>query len=858
MAFVSLDWLKDHVEVLPDTDVEKLAKDLVKVGLEEESIVPPAVTGPLVVGKVVKRIPEEQKNGKTINYCRVDVGEYNDQPGEGKEPSDIPSRSIICGAHNFVEGDYVVVSLPGTVLPGGFEIATRKTYGHISDGMICSGRELGLSDEHDGIILLEELLGKGNVPPVGTNIISLLGLDKEALEINITPDRGYCFSMRGVAREYSHSTGAKFTDYGLAKNLSSPLPIPNDKGFKVVVDDKNPIRGNIGCNRFVTRIVNNINPKATTPDWMKERLTLAGMRPISFIVDISNYVMLDLGQPNHIYDLDKLDSQIVVRRAHEGEKLTTLDDVERTLTDEDLLICDGKDGKRVLGIAGVMGGAETEVTDTTVNVLVEAAQFDPVSIARTSRRHKLPTQASKRFERGVDPLLADVAAQKIVQYLVEYGSGVVNEGVTDVNTVCPCPVITMKYDEPAKLVGVEYTAEQIDSVLEQIGCEIVEKTDQAISVRPASWRSDIYNSACLIEEIARLIGYDEIPSIPLNTFAESGLNKSQKAVRKVANALSDGAMTEVLSYPFVSNVWDKMELDDEDIRRKAIKLSNPLAENEPYLRTSILDSLIEIGVRNVSRSNTDFAIYEIGMVYDGSEVEFMELPSAENRPSDETIQALYKATPKQPTHVGGVLVGNAVPNTILGAERPYDWADALDYVYRIADSLQVAVKVKQAAYQPYHPGRCAGVYIGEGNAEILIGHAGQLHPKVAKNYNLPTNTCIFELNLSALIEQKSDNPIQLKAVSTYPLAKEDIALVVDEQIPAGEILDVILQCGKDLIEDVKLFDVYRGDQVDEGKKSLTFALRLRTDHTITSEESHGLRKKIVKKTGKLFGATLRS
>lgn len=858
MAYVPLEWLSDHVEVKKGTDAEQLAKDLVRVGLEEETILPPPVTGPLVVGKVISRIPEEQKNGKTINYCRVDVGEYNDQPGEGKEPSDIPSRSIVCGAHNFVEGDYVVVSLPGAILPGEFEIATRKVYGHISDGMICSAKELGLSEQSDGIILLKELLGEGNIPPVGSDLVKLLGLDEEILEINITPDRGYCFSMRGVAREYSHSTGAKFTDHGLATNLKKPLPKPNSKGYKVVIDDQMPLRGEAGCDRFVSRIVENIDPESETPKWMQNRLKAAGMRPISFIVDISNYAMLDLGQPNHIYDLDKLEDRITVRRAQNDEKIITLDDTEYLLHNEDLVICDGSHGQRIIGLAGVIGGTETQVTKDTKNVLIECAHFDHISIARTSRRHKISTQASKRFERGVDPLLADVAAEKIVQYLVEYGHGVVNEGVTDINNLKQQPLIAMRYDEAEKLVGVPYTKEQIDTVLTQIGCEIVEKSPEKVIVKPASWRSDIYCSACLIEEIARLIGYDKIPSTPVLAPAGTGLTKFQKSVKKVADTLSNAGLSEVLSYPFVGNVWDKMEIDLDDSRRKAIKLSNPLTDETPFLRTSILDSLIDVATRNVSRGNTDFGVYELGMVYDGTEVEFVNLPSADHKPDRQTIEALYKATPKQPTHVAGVLVDNICPTNVLSATRKYDWADAIDYAYRIGEILSVPLIAKQAEYKPYHPGRTAGIYVQKDDRQILVGYAGQLHPKILKKFNLPESTCAFEINLSTIIENISDLPIQIMPISTYPLAKEDIALVVDESVAVGPIIETIYECGNNLLESVKLFDIYRDEKIGAGKKSLTFALRMRSDHTITSGESNSLRKKIVKKTGKLFGASLRA
>ena len=390
MPMVPMSWLRDYVDADPAMTTEELAAALVRVGLEEETIHPARVSGPLVVGRVLTRDEFEASNGKLVNYCRVDVGEHNDAPGTGKEPSDLPSRGIICGAHNFEVGDYVVVSLPGAVLPGPFEIAARKTYGHVSDGMMCSARELGLGDDHNGIIILQKDFPDAELPAVGHSVISFLGLGEEVLEINVTPDRGYCFSMRGVAREFSHSTGAAFRDPGLVGTLVDSVPEANEAGFPVVVADNAPIHGRVGADRFVTRIVRGVNPKAPTPRWMVERLEMAGMRSLSLAVDITNYIMLDLGQPMHAYDLSALAAPIVVRRARAGEELTTLDEVTRTLDPEDLVISDspsGEEGSRLLGIAGVMGGAYSEVEDSTTDILLAAAHFDAVSVARSSRRH---------------------------------------------------------------------------------------------------------------------------------------------------------------------------------------------------------------------------------------------------------------------------------------------------------------------------------------------------------------------------------------------------------------------------------------------------------------------------------------
>ena len=413
MPYVPLEWLGEHAEVPAGLDVPALAAALVKVGLEEEEIHAAAVTGDLVVGKVLSLVKETHSNGKTVNYCRVDVGPFNDAPGTGKEKSELASRGIICGAHNFEVGDHVVVALPGTVLPGPFAIAARKTYGHVSDGMICSERELGLGEDHGGIIVLERRWDE--IPEPGTNVLPLLGLGEELLEINVTPDRGYCFSMRGVAREFSHSTGAAFVDP--ASRYTAPEPTAD--GFRVEVRDDSPIHGQVGCDRFVTRVVRGIDPNAASHEWMVRRLRQAGMRPISLAVDITNYVMLDLGQPMHAYDLAKMREPIVVRRAAGGETLVTLDDVERTLDPEDLLITDD-DGARVLALAGVMGGASTEIDEGPSDVLLEAAHFDPITVARTARRHKLPSEAAKRFERGVDPQLPAVAAQRAAELHQEF------------------------------------------------------------------------------------------------------------------------------------------------------------------------------------------------------------------------------------------------------------------------------------------------------------------------------------------------------------------------------------------------------------------------------------------------------
>ncbi|RAX24052.1 MULTISPECIES: phenylalanine--tRNA ligase subunit beta [unclassified Actinomyces] len=884
MPYVPIEWLREHVDVPVGTTAAELAADLVKVGLEEERIVPPAVTGPLVVGRVLTREAKEQKNGKIINYCRVDVGQYNDAPGTGKEPSELPSRGIVCGAHNFEAGDHVVVSLPGAVLPGDFAIAARKTYGHISDGMICSERELGLGDDHSGIIVLERWLAAHGrdgepVPAPGSDAIGLLGLGEEVLEINITPDRGYCFSMRGVAREYSHATGAAFTDPADATNperFPQGIAPAGADGFPVhFAEDTAPIHGRPGVDRYVARVVRGIDPSAASPKWMQDRLIAAGMRPISLAVDVTNYVMLDLGQPLHAFDLNKLAAPIVVRRARPGETLAFLDEVTRNLDGEDLLITDSPsgEGSRPLVLAGVFGGAETEIDAETTDVLIEAAHFDPVSIARSARRHKLPTESSKRNERGVDTELAPVAAQRAVDLLVQYGGGTADAVATDVNrTVAPQP-ITIRADAAQRLTGVAYGTARVTELLRAIGCT-VESAGTAVdgvellAVTPPTWRPDLVGAAHFAEEVARLDGYDNIASIVPVAPAGTGLTFRQRARRDVVRALADAGLTQVLSYPFIGDVHDRLELPADDPRRVAVRLANPLADDAPLLRTSVLDSLLEVARRNVSRGLEDVAVFEVGSVTHPAGTVPAPIPGVDHRPSDAEIAALNAGIPAQPTHVGVVLAGDRERAGVLGTGRPWDWADAIALVRTVAGALGVDVEVgaPQTPYAPWHPGRTAEVRlpaVRQGRELVpgaLIAHAGELHPRIARNIGLPPRACAIELDLEPLLAAAADaGVLQVRPVSTFPAAKEDVALVVDESVTAAAVEQVVREAAGDLADEVRLFDVFRGPQLGEGRKSLAFSLRLRAaDRTLTAEETAAVRKRVVKRAAKRLGAQLRA
>ena len=822
--------------------------DLVKVGFEEEAVHRPtdALRGPVVVGQVLSLVKEPQSNGKTINWCQVRVvpeGQEQTLTGKGIDPSGV--QGIVCGAHNFVEGDKVVVTLPGAVLPGDFHISARKTYGHMSAGMIASVRELGIGEDHDGILVLSRI---GLDPEIGTDAMELLGLYDEAAEINVTPDRGYAFSIRGVAREYAHATGTVFTDP--ASKVSAPASLTG--GYGVKINDDAPIYGNPGCDRFVARTVRGVDATRPTPPWMSSRLRLAGIRSISLPVDISNYVMLELGQPLHFYDQDKLSGDIVVRRAVTGEKLTTLDGKERALDPEDLLITDDSGP---IGVAGVMGGASTEVSDATSTVLIEAAHFEEVSIARSRRRHKLPSEASKRFERGVDWQVANIAAQRAVDLLVELAGGTADETGTDVGTAPDAVSIALPAAFAAQRIGIDFTEEQIVTSLEDLGA-VVEKSDGGWTVSAPSWRQDLETKEDLSEEIARLVGYDQIPATLPVAPPGRGLTRVQQQRRRLIQSLADAGLTEVLAYPFVSKTAnDTFGVAEAGAPRTAVKLANPISEEHGYLRTSVLPGLIEVAKRNHSRGFRDLALFEAGLVFlPGESVGTASIPPLGVKPADEVLDALYDGVPAQPLHVAAVLTGHDSPAAAGHTPRLWDWADALDIARLIGDVLGVEVVVAQGQHQAFHPGRAAQLSLRTGE---VVGYAGELHPKLLAASDMPARSVALEINADALFEAAAD-VIVARHISTFPVATQDVALVVPQEIPADEVLAALREGAGELLEDVALFDVYAGKGIEDGKKSLAFGLRFRAnDRTLTADEASAARESAVAVAAERFGAVQR-
>jgi phenylalanyl-tRNA synthetase beta chain len=766
-------------------------------------------------------------------------------------------RGIVCGASNFDTGDWVVVSLPGAVLPGPFEISARKTYGHVSDGMVCSARELGIGEDHSGIIVLtrQGFAAQDLVP--GADALAMLGLGEQVLEINVTPDRGYCFAIRGVAREYALSTGAAFTDQGAP---SSDQRLPASGGFAVELADDAPIHGQPGCARFVAQVIRGVAADAPSPAWMQRRLTQAGMRPLGLAVDVTNYVMLDLGQPLHAYDLAGLAEPIVVRRARPGEHLVTLDGQDRALDVEDLLITDSPDGVRgvrAVGLAGVMGGKESETAAATTDLLVEAAWFDPISIARSARRHKLSSEAAKRFERGVDTALQRVAVARVVELLARYGGGVADESLTDVDLTPAPPALELALGLPARLVGVPYAPDEVRETLEAIGCQVGPGEGRALVTVP-SWRPDLRAPEDLVEEVARVRGYDQIPSIVPHAAPGSGLTFAQRARRAVADVLVADGLVEVLSYPFVGpGDLDALGLPAQDQRRRAVRLANPLVDAQPLMRTSLLATLLDTARRNVSRGAGDLGLFELGLVtLPGPGAPPAPVLVGGTRPSAQVLAAVRDAVPAQPRHVAGVLAGAREPSGWWGAGRRVEPGDAIEAVRAVARVLGVQVDLVAVEQAPWHPGRCAQVRTVDG---AVVGHAGELHPQVVAAFELPARAVAFELDLDALVAAGAGAPVQARAVSTFPVAKEDIAVVVDAQVPVARVLEVVRAAAGELAEDVRLFDIYTGSQVPAGTRSLAFALRLRAaDRTLTASDAVAVRDAVVAAVGEQLGGSLRA
>jgi phenylalanyl-tRNA synthetase beta chain len=761
---VPVSWLKEYVAF--DEPIEQVAARLVISSCEVDRIVKrgvPDANGNLqhyLVGKVVEA--GKHPNADRLQLCRVDVGD--------KEP-----RQIVCGAWNFGAGATVAIALPGAVLPDGQKLEQAKLRGEVSNGMILSERELELGVDHSGILVLED------GPEPGTPLADVLPLTDDVLELETGHNRPDLLSVYGIAREVAALLGAE-----LAPPPGTDPPRAEDEPVAVQVEDFD------GCPRYIGRTFRDVRV-APSPPWLKARLLAAGMRPISNIVDITNYVMLGLGNPLHAFDQAKLaERRIVVRRAHKGEQMRTLDDTLRELDERDLLIADAGHG---VAIAGIMGSLESEVDEQTTEVLLEAANFEPLTIHRTAERLRLRTEGSNRWEKGVDPYLAEQAAKLATELFVGL-AGARWTGDLDVRRELPeRPVVHLRPERTDFLVGLRTAPDDQRVILERLGFDV--SADWNVTV--PTWRArDVTREADVIEEVARF-RLDDVPfTLPERRLMFGRLSKEQRLRRAVEEVLVGCGFSEAYN-------WSLVPEDDDP---NAIRLPEPLSVEQAVLRTTLRRGLVESAQRNVDAGADDVALFEIARVY---------LPSGEKLPEERW-------------RLGGIASGG--------------FARAKGVVETLHDALKVELRV-EAAKQPFlHPGKAA---------RLDAGWVGELHPSL-----LEGSWGIFELDLATLFAAVPE-VVHYEDVISYPPVRQDLAFVVGEDVPAGALVEAAREAAGDELREMRPFDVYRGEQVGPGKKSIAFAVTFQSDEkTLTDAEAAQLRNRIVTALQGRFGAQLRA
>ena len=788
-----LSWLKEFVDIPASITPEQISDGLIRVGFEVEEIIKQGadLTGPLKFAKVLS-IEEITEFKKPIRYVGLDCGE-----GE--------TRFVICGATNFAVGDLVVAALPGAVLPGDFKIGARETYGKSSNGMICSARELGISDDHAGIMVFAQ-----DEVTIGADAIEVLQINDVIFDIAVNPDRGYALSIRGVAREVAGSLNLNFTDPVDA--LRTLKFEEKGKGVTAKIGEKS------SASVFYLRTLSNFDPSAKTPIWMRRRIEKMGMRSISLVVDVTNYVMLELGQPLHAFDKAKIKGGLTIKRAGTTQKFVTLDGVERTLDPNDLMVCDDE---QPLALAGTMGGLSSEITETTTDIALEAVHFCEVCIAKNSRRHKLSSEASRRLERSVDPSLAEFASARFVQLLTAHSSAQHVATVVDGEPIY-APLVTIDPAYVSRILGFDVPAKQVAELLRAIGCDVDEKS---FTIDPPSWRADLLTAADFTEEVARMIGFDKIPSVLPPRPLHATLTPTQKRRRAVATMLASRGFAEVQTFPFTNqSTIDSMGFVGE--RASTYKVANPMSEEFPLMRVHLVPGLIEVAQRNISRGAKDFAIFEMGSIFRSPQKLVPAIsPDLSKRPDQQIIDEIFKSVPVQGYHVAGLLVGKIENENWQGKARSYNWQDAIAYAQDVLALCNLEWTVARSDLAPWHPGRCAELIVN-GKA---VAHAGELHPRIVAAYGLPERSVAFAVALNALPESELVRPT---TVGTMPAAVQDVALIVDSAVSAGDLQAALREGAGNLLESITLFDRY--DKIGDGKifvMDVERALRIRTGET---------------------------
>ena len=791
-------WLKEYVNI--DVDTKKLADELTLSGSHVESIISlDRGIERVVVGRIEKI--EKHENADKLLVVMVDVGDETIQ--------------VVTGADNFKVGDYVPVALVGAKLPKDLYIERTDFRGVESNGMLCSLAELGYEDsvipknQRDGIFILDKDY------PLGTPIDEVLGLNGEIIELEITPNRPDCLSIIGMAREAAATFDKKLELPEVA--VKDEVDDIKDYVEAVEVDEEL-------CNRYYTRVIKDIKIKES-PLWLQLRLMEAGMRPINNIVDITNYVMLELGQPLHAFDLDKLNNKrILVRRAKDGEKITTIDGQERALNNSNLLITDGESP---IGIAGVMGGMDSEVTEETTTVLLESANFNGKSIRSTSKQLNLRTEASIRFEKGLDPNLCEIAAERACQLIEEINAGRVVKGCIDIyKNIKEEKTIKLRPERVNKLLGTKLSVEDMVDYLERLDLK-TKVTERYLEVKIPTYRLDLNIEVDLIEEIGRIHGFHNIAAQPLVGVLTRGEKPYSSIIADKVGAILQGfGLNEVITYSFISpKYYDKIKIEADSHLRNYIKLMNPLGEDYSVMRTTLISNMLDLLSRNYNHGVKECYLYEIGNVFIPKELPLEQLPREEK-----------------------VLV--------LGMYGQIDFYYLKEVVTALFEKLGIKdfEYVKEESNPTFHPNRTANILI-KGNS---IGVLGEIHMDVVENYDIDTRVYIAQLNFDALVEE-TNLERKYKPLPKYPAILRDIAVVVDSDVMVGELEKVILENGEGLIENIELFDVYEGKQIESGKKSVAFSLTYRSSKkTLKDEEVNKVHERIIEELERRLDAKLRS
>lgn len=780
---VPLQWLRDYVDVA--LSAEELADVLTLGGFEVEGIERPTAGARGVrVVEVADVAPIEGSDKLSLVHAT-----------DGEE-----SWEIVCGASNFSPGDKVPAALPGAVLPGGFEIGRKKLFGVVSNGMLASKRELAVGEDHSGIWVLDD------DAPLGADLGEWLGLDDPVLVLDVTPDRGYGLSLHGLARDVAALTGSE---------VRIPEGRPPSGDPEVPVTISAPDR----CARFDGRVIRGVTSRPS-PAWMQVRLAAAGIRPLSAVVDVTNYVLLETGNPTHAYDLDLLAGPAIdVRTARQGESMTTLDGTDRRLDPDDLLICDA-DGP--VALAGVMGGERTEINDATTNVFLEVANFTARTVLRTARRHGLHTEGSRRWERVVPAETVPLAATRCVELVLATTGGVEGGGSDTYPTPVVRPVIRLRPARAREYLGIDEDDEGQVRLLESIDCA-VEVDEEGLRVTPPAGRPDLTEPVDLYEELARLYGYDRVPSRMPSTGQVGGRSPEQESRQTVRRALAGGGWTEVMPFPFIAHEdVEALGLPDGDARLAPVALENPLSKEEAVLRTTMLPGLLKVLRRNVNRQLPDVAVFEIGHVFMRPTT---ELPGAWGGPGGRVL-------PAEPQALGLAACGAFVPGRHDRDARQVDLYDLLGAVELIRLALgRDAFEVTATDEAPFHPGRAARLVV---DGEVL-GVVGELHPRVIAAFDIPPRTLAGELRMDPLLAG-GPRPREAVVPSPYPAVRFDVAVVVDESVRQSDVQAAVRAGAGPALADCTLFDLYRGPSIGDGRKSLAYRIRLEDPARQLSDE----------------------